>query len=73
MEQIPVEFKICTGADVSVVSASLFYSHYSTTLIPSDRTLKDPNQSILDVAGYVVCQLRKGDRTIKDRVYVVRI
>ena len=69
----PIEFKIDTGADVSVIPAELFdNAHIRTTLSPPTKTLKGPNQKPLDVVGSFTCHLQKGDRRIEDRVYVVK-
>lgn len=69
----PIEFKIDTGADVSVMPAALFDdAPIRTILSPPDKTLKGPNQKPLDVAGSFTCHLQKGDRKIEDRVYVVK-
>jgi hypothetical protein len=55
----PIEFKIDTGADVSVIPAVLLEDvHIKTTVLPTDKTLKGPNQvpQVLWAPSHVICK-----------------
>lgn len=71
-----VQFKIDTGADVTVIPYSVFqeiYKHKNPpTLQKPRKPLLGPGNSPLDVAGFVGMLLRKGKREMKEDVYVVR-
>ena len=74
IKNTPVQFKIDTGADVSVIPAKLFSrfnKQWNTTLTAPDRNLHGPNKNLLDVTGYFVCRLQKGECSVEDKVYVV--
>ena len=67
-----VHFKIDTGADATVIPASLFNDNMKANLQGVDRCLYGPNISKLDVAGKFKADLRYKDRSTQMDVYVIR-
>jgi hypothetical protein len=67
-----VNFKIDTGADATVIPASLFNNRMKASLQRVDRNLYGPNMSKLDVAGKFKANLRYKNRSTQIDVYVIR-
>ncbi len=63
-------FKLDTGADVSVMSYADFQK-INLSLEATKKRLFGPNKSQLDVAGVFSADLRKGDKSSVQEVYVV--
>jgi len=68
----PLEFKINTGADVTVIPKSVFDSVPGAQLRPAKKTLSGPSHKILPVKGQFVATLKYGDREVEEDVFVVR-
>ena len=66
-----MEFQIDTGAEVTVISEQDFKRLGETTLLPSQRTLRGPNQNLLPVKGQFRGQIRVGKRATEQTIYVV--
>ncbi len=68
----PLEFKIDTGADVTVLPKDAFDSIPGTQLTPVKKTLSGPSHQILPVKGQFTATLTKGDKEVKEDIFVVR-
>ena len=68
---MPVEFKIDTGADVSVIPESVFNQLERTTLHPTSRSLSGPGQNRLRVCGQFVGTLKHRAEEFKSEFFVV--
>ena len=68
----PLEFKIDTGADVTVIPKSVFDSVPGAQLRPAKKILSGPSNKILPVKGQFEATLKCGDREVKEDVFVVR-
>ena len=66
-----MEFQIDTGAEVTVISERDFKRLEEVTLLPSQRTLRGPNQNLLSVRGQFSGKLRVGKRASEQTIYVV--
>ena len=71
MNGIFVEFQIDTGAEVTVISEQDFKRLGEVTLLPSQRTLRGPNQNSLSLKGQFSGKLRVGKRATEQTIYVV--
>lgn len=67
----PVDFKVDTGADVTVVPENLS-TQWKQALDPSQKSLKGPNNARLDVVGQFLSTLQRGDKTVQETVYVIK-
>ena len=70
---ISVEFKIDTGADVTVIPMSVFRSIPDTTLKPAMKTLSGASCTTLQVKGQFNATLKYRDKETTEEVYVVRM
>lgn len=72
----PFNFKLYTGADVTVVSQSVFNSIFSSTqlsvLQPPEKPLFGPGRVLLDVTGFTRLQLIAGAKQSVEKAYVIR-
>ena len=68
----PMEFRIDTGADVSVIPLSVFKSIPCAMLRPTRKTLSGPSSKTLPVKGQFTATLRHQDREVTEEVFVVR-
>ena len=68
----PVEFKIDTGADVSVIPHSVFKNLPTTNLKPAQKVLSGPSHKLLPVKGQFVATLKNHDKEVEEEVFVVR-
>lgn len=71
LEGTEVTFKIDTGADVTVVSESVFKKCKMTSLEIADKILHGPGQSVLKVKGQFMGQIRAPNRDTQQKIYVV--
>ncbi|XP_034075852.1 uncharacterized protein K02A2.6-like [Gymnodraco acuticeps] len=71
-----VQFKIDTGADVTVIPHSVFkevYKHKAPPALQKPRKpLWGPGKNPLDVVGFASMLLKKGERELMEDVYVIR-
>ena len=72
LNSLPVEFKIDTGADVTVVSNETFAKLSNVVLQKTKRILTGPGQQCLLVCGYFIGTLRYGTREVIRDIYVVK-
>ncbi|XP_065176961.1 uncharacterized protein K02A2.6-like [Sycon ciliatum] len=66
----PVMMKIDTGADVSVIPASVFRLLDAQALRPSRRTLMSANSSVLDVAGVFDAVVTHAGKSSRQEIFV---
>ncbi len=66
-----VSFKVDTGADVSVISVRDHAHLVKCELLPSDKTLRGPDNSRLTVTGRFTASLLYNNRRIETVIYVV--
>ena len=67
----PVSFKVDTGADVTVVPEKTFKSIKGSELRPAETALYGPNRQRIPSLGQATMVLQKGDKEIKEEVFVV--
>ena len=69
-----VNFKIDTGADVTVISEKEYDSAKDGPLTSASKTLNGPSQETLDVQGQFIAQLQRTDTKAKttQEIYVVK-
>ena len=68
----PVQFKIDTGADVSVIPESTFKRLSGITLQQASRSLSGPSQQPLQVCGQFTAILSQGATAVEEEIYVVQ-
>ena len=68
----PNEFKIDTGADVSVISESTFQQLQGVCLQPATTPLSGAGQQTLSVCGRFMGTLTHKTNAIKDEIFVVQ-
>ena len=66
-----VQFKIDTGADVTVIPNTEYSRSRDGPLSPADRTLSGPGQHVLKVKGKFEGYLERNHRSIQQTVYVI--
>ena len=66
-----VQFKIDTGADVTVIPNTEYSRSRDGLLSPADRTLSGPGQHVLKVKGKFVGCLERNHRSIQQTIYVI--
>ena len=66
-----MNFKIDTGADVSVIPYSLFKSIPATMLNPAKKILSGPSQKTLPVKGQFTANRRHQNKEVLEEVFVV--
>ena len=66
-----VQFKIDTGADVTVIPNTKYSRSRDGPLSPADRTLSGPGQHVLKVKGKFVGYLERNHRSIQQTIYVI--
>ena len=71
LNDVPIQFKIDTGAEVSVIPEALS-EPFSRILKPSTKNLKGLNKQELQVCGQFTCSMRVDKKTTRQEVYVVR-
>ena len=68
-----IKFKVDTGADVTVISDTLYQSQFSKDLLKqSKRTLRGPDQTSLDVLGYFKAEMKHKGKSLYEDIYVIR-
>lgn len=67
-----MEFKIDTGADVTVIPMSIFQSIPDTTLKPATKTLSGASSRTLNVKGQFMATLKYKDKEAAEEVYAVK-
>ena len=71
MNGCPVEFKIDSGADITVVLTELYQPNRDGALLKPKKLLKGPNQVSLSVRGCFTASLEKDDLKSEEQIYVV--
>ena len=71
-DELPVEFQIDTGADVSVIPEQLYRKLKVPSLEPTNKSLIGPSQDSLHVCGQFNATLIYKGSTVKEQIYVVR-
>ena len=72
LNEVPVQFKIDTGADVSAIPESVFKQLQDVSLTHSDRRLTGPSQHQLQVAGQFTATLKYGTKKTTEKIFVVK-
>ena len=72
MNRRPVNFKIDTGADVTVIPSRLYRRNRDGSLEPTGMTLVGPTRHTLEVLGCFEAQLQRDSKKAVDKVYVVK-
>ncbi|KAI3373366.1 hypothetical protein L3Q82_006673 [Scortum barcoo] len=72
MDNHETVFKIDTGADVSAVPETLYGQGQFSRLERAKIILKGPGRTTLKVKGKFTATLRRGNRMLKEDIYVVR-
>ena len=67
-----IEFKIDTGADVTVISEQEYLSKQDGPLAQANRVLSGPSQQKLDVCGQFVGNLSNQLQSTQQEIYVIR-
>ena len=67
-----LQFKVDTGADVTVIPMRSYSENRDGPLSLPDKTLSGPTEYSLRVQGQFLATLQKGDRITKQNVYVVQ-
>ncbi|XP_078481889.1 uncharacterized protein LOC144742712 [Ciona intestinalis] len=70
VNEIPVEFKIDTGADVTVIGKDI-YELFKTPLERSALAISGPKDESLAHDGMFVAKLRIGERVFKEEIHVI--
>nr|XP_058971272.1 uncharacterized protein K02A2.6-like [Pocillopora verrucosa] len=66
-----LKFAVDTGADVTVISKAVYDTQFSHFILQKpDRPLSGPDQSNLSTLGFFTAELKKGDQTIREDIYV---
>ena len=71
LNEVPIQFKIDTGAEVSVIPETLS-KPFLSILKPSVRNLKGPSKQDLQVCGQFTCSMRLAKESTSQEVYVVK-
>ena len=71
VNDIPIQFKIDTGAEVSVIPEALS-EPFSNILKPSNRTLSGPSKQEHHVCGQFTCSMRCDKESTRQELYVVK-
>ena len=66
-----VKFRIDTGADVTVVPATLLKQVGEVEIQPSDRTLRGPSRTVLPTKGKFVAKLQSTNHETHEEIFVV--
>ena len=66
-----IQFKIDTGADVTVIPDTEYSRSRDGPLSPPDRTLSGPGQHVLKVKGQFFGHLERNHKTSQQTIYVV--
>ena len=72
LNELPVEFQIDRGADVSVIPKQLYRKLKVPSLEPTNKSLIGPSQDSLHVCGQFSATLIYKGSTVKEQIYVVR-
>ena len=67
-----VQFKIDTGADITVIRETEYNGAQDGPLQSSKTTLNGPSQTPLEVLGKCQANLRHNDRETQDGVFVIK-
>ena len=71
LNSVPVKFHIDTGAEVTVISESIYKKVGSPSLCEPDQTLGGPSNQTLPVKGKLSAQFQYGTITTEQNCYVV--
>ncbi len=74
VDDTDIEFRIDSGADVDVIPDEVYRKYFTHKVIyPSRTRLRTPDKSRGEIPhlGYMKCELRKGERTVQSKVYVL--
>ena len=71
MNGFPMEFKIDTGADVTVVPTEMYLPNRDGALLKPKKLSSGPNQICFSVRGCFTASLEKDDLKSEEKIYVV--
>ena len=69
---LPTEFKIDTGADVTVITEAAIANFDGITLEPASKSLSGPSQHPLHVCGQFTGILSHGTEKVEEEIFVVK-
>jgi hypothetical protein len=72
LDENPIEFKIDSGADATVIPESVYRKHWKNPLNPTSQTLKTASGSGFYVLGTFEAKFAIGGKTSTQTVYVIR-
>ena len=72
LNEISLNFKIDTGADVTVIPESVYKQLKSTVLQPCDRSLSGPCHDSLKVCGKFQGTLKHGPHKVQQDIFVIQ-
>ena len=72
LSELPVEFQIDTGANVSIIPEQLYRKVKVQSLEPTNKSFIGPSQDSLHVFGQFNATLIYKGSTVKEQIYVVR-
>ena len=72
VNELPISFKIDTGADVSVLPESTFTQLKDVRLKPSSKCLAGPDKQALSVCGQFTATCTYGEKKIQEDFFVVK-
>ena len=72
VNRVPVEFKIDTGADVTVIPVDILWNIPDACLREPTKTLSGANNKVLQVKGQFIAMLKYQDREATEEVYAVK-
>ena len=71
LNSVPVELKIDTGAEVSVIPESVFKKLEGIALIPMSKTLYGPGSHVLFVSGKFTATLQLDKQEVREEMFVI--
>ena len=69
---LPTEFKIDTGADVTVITEAAIANFDGITLEPASKSLSGPSQHPLHVCGQFTGILSHGTEKVEEEIFIVK-
>ena len=67
-----IEFKIATGADITVISEQEHLSKHDGSLTQTNQVLSSPSQQKLDVCEQILGNLSNQFQSTQQEIYVIR-
>ena len=71
LNSVPVELKIDSGAEVSVIPESVFKKLEGIALIPTSKTLYGPGGHVLFVSGKFTAMLQLDKQEVREEMFVI--